>query len=774
MSNLNTRKEALEIVKATLTTLSEQRGLTPRASQNQMISAVAKTLLDRDENEPDSGSHLLAVEAPTGTGKSFGYLLPAVPIALKTNKKVVVSTAVVSLQEQLIKKDLPALAEAMPVAFTYALAKGRSRFVCNTRLEKQKLAYEDLGFKNDGTFSVGSDSSQTEDADFTMKMYSSLESGKWNGEQETLTFGDDKQKKSVWPKVTTDSSGCSGKSCSAYKKCAYFKAKDIWMSADVVVANHDLVMSDLSTSGGGKLLPNPEETIYIFDEAHHVPGKVRDAFAFNFRTDTFKKLPKEVASFLNDLEDTWKDEKCGYASTIARTLRVSKKEYQQSIKEFNHNLEKFIEMVQALASKATPKEPYLVPYLDEPATLGLITETLHQAADNVLTHIKKTYDSIFEARKTLFKANDRSSIIMDDTEYNRVAGALGFYKNRFTNMHTTLGNILREQPPKENPPLAKWFTPVDEKNKEFVVNFSPTMATDILPSNLFDKAYSVIFTSATMTSVGGFQLFKQKTGMCYYENARTMKLDSPFDFKKNATLVFGDVGGDVKNAEFHTKRLYEVIPQLLEDYKALGTLILFTSKSQMEQVVQKLPYHVRSRCKVQYTMPNNALIEQHKADIDAGHPSILIGTQSFSEGLDLPGAWCSVVFCTKLPFSVPDNPIDKTLTSWLESQGRNVFKEIAVPEAAERLIQQSGRLLRREDDTGVIIMLDNRLINKWYAYGKDLVEALPPFGRKKLDLTRMKYENKSVQELPKTDVKPVVSNGKIPELYDNEFNDFIF
>lgn len=778
MSANSQRKEALEIVKAALKNLSDQRGLTPRASQNQMISSVAKTLLDTAETPPVEGSHIVAIEAPTGTGKSFGYLLPAVPIAKTLNKKVVVSTAVVSLQEQLIKKDLPALVEALPMKFTYALAKGRSRFVCATRLNSQKEAFEALGFKDDGSFSVGADSSQADDADFTMRMYSAFESGKWNGEQETLDFGNDRQKKSVWPKVITENTGCSGKSCKSYSKCAYYLAKKTWMDADVVVANHDLVMADLA-SGGGKLLPAPPETVYIFDEAHHVPQKARDAFSSTFKTETFKKLPKEIAAFLNDLGDTWENEKCSSARFIAHHIKSIKKQYQEDIKNFTKKLDFFLESAQELASKATPKEPYIVSYTDEPELVSKMADILEEASTAVANHVKDIFDKVSDARFELSKIKGSDSPIMDDAEYNRVQGALGFYRKRFDNMIDTLNDLKKEQPKVENPPFAKWFTP-DDKGKEFTINVSPTMATDILPSRLFDTAFSVVFASATITSVGGFQLFKQKTGMCYYPNSRTLKLDSPFDFKKNATLMFGDVGGTPQDTEFHTRRLYEVIPQLLADHASLGTLILFTSKSQLENVVQRLPFDIRARCKVQYELPNNILIQQHKADIDQGIPSILLGTQSFSEGLDLPGAWCSLVICTKLPFSVPDNPIDKTLTAWLESQGRNVFREIAVPEAAERLIQQSGRLLRREDDTGTIIMLDNRLITKWNAYGKLLVEALPPFRRQRLDLTKTKYANSApvAASLPKVPVPPVNSHEstKIPELYDenNEFKDFVF
>ncbi len=782
------RKETLSVVKEALNNLQKARGLVPRSSQNQMISNIAVTLFDRAEHEPNGGSNIIAIEAPTGTGKSFGYLLPAIPIAKSLEKKVVVSTAVVSLQEQLIKQDLPAMTNALPIKFTYALAKGRSRFVCASRLNSQKAAFEELGFKDDGSFSVGADSTQTEDALFVMRMHAEYESQKWNGEQETLTFGTEKQKKSVWPKIITDSGGCGAKNCASYSKCAYYAAKKIWMEADVVVANHDLVMSDLSTpSGGGALLPKPEDTIYIFDEAHHIPMKARDAFSSTFKTETFKKLPKEIATFYNSLITEWKDESCSKCKNIATTLNNDKKKYQDEIKEFSTQYEEFIESIKKITEKSTPTNPYILPYKDEHIDYAVmkITEPLIEKSQAIFNRISATFDNLMDSKKTLFKAMNSGfktdSPILDDSVLNRVAGALGFYKSRYANLLATLSFLIKEQPPVESPPYAKWITPNEKLKNEYSVSASPTMATDILPTFLFEKAYSVIFASATLTAVGGFDLFKQKTGMIHYPNCRTLKLDSPFDFKKNATLAFGDMGGTPQDTEHHTRRLHETIPQLLQDYPELGTLILFTSKFQMENVMNKLPFDIRSKCKIQYELPNNILIKQHKEDIDNGIPSILVGTMSFSEGLDLPGAWCGLVIITKLPFSVPDNPIDKTLAVWLESQGRNVFKEIAVPEASERLIQQAGRLIRRESDTGTVIMLDNRLMTKWNAYGKLLVEALPPFRRKRIDLTKTVYKEKH-SSLPNQNKSGINSKSKgiIPELYessldeDNEFKDFIF
>jgi ATP-dependent DNA helicase DinG len=742
MSSPVDRAVALELVKTAQTNLAAKRGLLPRASQNMMITTVAKTLLDTFENPGDAGTNLAVIEAPTGTGKSFGYLLPAIPIAVMGRKKIVVSTAVVSLQEQLFKQDLPALAAALPLAFTYAIAKGRSRFVCPSRLKEQVESLVEEGTTDlnlpvsKDSFSVGSSKDQV--AKVVFKAWDDWQKKTWNGEQESLTWSDD-EKKVWWGKLTTDSHGCSNKSCSMYKECPYFAARQKWKDADVVIANHDLVMSDLAL-GGGMILSAPEETIYIFDEAHHIPGKARDAWATSFKTETFSKMLREIGSVVMNIGNSWSSQTEEAAKKIGDMIVNEKGAWEESIKDFKKEQERFEKSITSFIRDAKPKEPVVLSYSTPPELIIEAGRPWEVASSNLLELVTTLKDKIVAARDSMIKGNSpRSGPLTEEGEMNRILGAIGMYMNRLKNLDDTLKQWVRNQPAATKPPIAKWIVP-GENRKDFSIHATPTMATDILPGRLYDKAFAVIYASATLSSVNGFSLFRQKTGLCYYVNAKSLKLESPFNFKENAVLVCGDLGVNPTDNAAHGQRLIDTLPVVIEDHQEMGTLVLFTSKSQMETVVNELPLHIRQQCKVQYTAPNNVLIERHKADIDAGRSSILVGTQSFSEGLDLPGAWCSHVIITKIPFSVPDNPIDKTLTAWLESQGRRVFSEIAVPEAAERLIQQAGRLIRREDDHGRITILDNRLVTKWKAYGESLVKALPPFSRKKLDLTKTYYK----------------------------------
>ena len=767
------RQETLKIVQTTLANLTTARGLNTRPSQNQMISTIAQVLLDTCETPQEKGSNLVAVEAPTGTGKSFGYLLPAIPIAKAAGKKIVVSTAVVSLQEQLVSKDLPAMRDAMPIKFTFAIAKGRSRFVCPSRLKDKTKELEEQGHKpstgatTSAQFGVGGP--KEEEANMLFSLEKQWSDKTWNGEQETLGFSEE-QRKTIWPKVTTDNSGCSGKTCKDYKGCPYFEARKTWQLADVIIANHDLVMSDLKIGQGGALLSPPESTIYIFDEAHHLPGKAREAWSHSFKTDTFPRMMKEIPVNFNDTSMKWMDSNCKDAKSIGEKMQGYRIEAQTYGKEMEKVQKEFEKELHRLTAATPPREAFVIPYTSTMEELMALADQFLEVAKSVQGLTQATLNEINKTRSTLVRAGtiDGSSPLFDDAEMNRVLGSFGFYNSRLMNLCETLEMFSKDQPDASHPPTAKWIVP-DDKHKSFSVNATPTMATDLLPHFLYNKAFAVIHASATMTSVGGFSLFKQKTGLQYYPNARTLKLESPFDFKKNAVLAFGDLGVNPSEADKHTQRLIDVLPHVFEEKKDLGTLVLFSSKSQLEQVAARLPAKYRALCKVQYEAPNQHLIDAHKADVDAGKRSILMGTQSFSEGLDLPGAWCSHVISTKLPFSMPDNPIDKTLAAWMESQGRNVFREVAIPEAGERLIQQAGRLLRREDDTGQFTMLDNRLMTKWNAYGKLLVESLPPFARTKWNLTKTTY--KAEGHTPSVTTPPVTPTKSVglPEItnYDS-------
>lgn len=239
-------------------------GFKTRVGQEQMFAQIGQTLSHaKSGKEVRDGDHILVIEGKTGVGKTLGYLIPAIIFSKRMNRRVIISTGTVALQEQLIQKDLPALSELSPFPFEYALAKGRGRYACNIRLEqvsgqaKQSALFEDANWDTPP---------KEKDVDHFADALTALNEGQWNGEKDSAP---PEISESMWPRIAAERSSCLGRHCQRFNVCPYFNARRELVKADVIVANHDLVISTIAS--GSKILPDPSETLYIFDEAHHLP-----------------------------------------------------------------------------------------------------------------------------------------------------------------------------------------------------------------------------------------------------------------------------------------------------------------------------------------------------------------------------------------------------------------------------------------------------------------------------------------------------------------------
>ena len=267
------------------------KDLKPRYGQRLMIAHIARVLGGVKRNQEfqrGGGDHLCVVEAGTGTGKTLAYAVAAIPIAQESNKTLVISTATVALQEQIIYRDLPDILTKSGLQFSVSLSKGRRRYICLSKLD-QLLSGADakvLPLYIDEHMAAPDAESLSLYTDFAQKMAT----GKWAGDRDDwdTVIADDK-----WARVTTDHAQCTGRRCSHVKQCSFFKARESLTQADVIVANHDLVLADLAL-GGGAILPPPEECIYIFDEAHHLPDKVINHFSANFRMAATERWLEQI------------------------------------------------------------------------------------------------------------------------------------------------------------------------------------------------------------------------------------------------------------------------------------------------------------------------------------------------------------------------------------------------------------------------------------------------------------------------------------------------
>jgi ATP-dependent DNA helicase DinG len=278
----------------------------------------------------------------------------------------------------------------------------------------------------------------------------------------------------------------------------------------------------------------------------------------------------------------------------------------------------------------------------------------------------------------------------------------------------------------EDPPRGRWIAVVEGVggSLDFEISSSPILAAKTLSAYLWNRCHAAVVTSATLTALGKFDRFMMRSGVP--EDTCFAVVPSPFDFSTAGELVVPAMSCDPSDAEAHTAALIDLLPQILHNKE--GSLVLFSSRRQMEQVFEGIDLGWQQRIIMQGKYPKHEILRQHKQAVDEGDGSVIFGLASFAEGVDLPGVYCSHVVIAKIPFAVPDQPVESALAEWIESRGGNPFMDITVPDAALKLVQASGRLLRTESDRGQVTLLDRRVVSK--RYGQAMLDSLPPFKRK--------------------------------------------
>jgi ATP-dependent DNA helicase DinG len=288
--------------------------------------------------------------------------------------------------------------------------------------------------------------------------------------------------------------------------------------------------------------------------------------------------------------------------------------------------------------------------------------------------------------------------------------------------------MLRDDGPDvatNGPPAARWIErfATAEGGDDFQACASPLCGGQRLRVQLWEQVGAAVLTSATLRACGRFDLFLEDAGLQAFGGLEPLVLASPFDYGRLATLQIPNVAASPRDAVAHTKEVAQRLPELLSRQR--GALVLFASARQMHAVHAALPDEVRAQVLMQGVCSRRQLIARHRSCIDSGRTSVLFGLAALAEGVDLPGEYCTHVICAKLPFSVPDSPVELARREWIEAQGRSAFLERSVPEVGMRLAQAVGRLLRRDEDSGTVTVLDPRLGNTHW--GRTLLRGLPPF-----------------------------------------------
>jgi len=674
-------------------------GFRSRRPQLEMVATVAAALgRCRGEDEPaGDGDHIAVIEAGTGTGKSFGALVPALVMARSRGRRLVVSSSTVALQHQYAEKDAPALQRLLPMGFTFAVAKGRRRYACTAKLfgEAADAGQHELDMGDDATPNSPEAASARRRRTIILQLAESFESERWNGDRDELAVPVTGE---IWSELTTDRQGCSGSRCSEFARCAFYAARQRVKEADLVIANHDLVLSSLSIDAGG-VLPPPAETMYIFDEAHSLAAKAIEHMSA-------KHALRGAQEWLHGAVEAVRD--AVLALHLDETLLRDAQLSAMSAADELEQLRQRIHAMRAFEDKRARR------FKD-----GKLPEWMlagGERAREAGRELEKTFVALREA--LLERAPSEGSLV------TRVLAALGFYVGKLENFLATWELMLQEEGEGEIP-VARWVELHDEGGaKDYLVCAAPISGSERLRKLLWHRASAVVLMSATLTSCGTFDLFLRQTGLTVYRALHFLQVESPFDYRAHAKLVIPPMKCDPTDAEAHTNEVIERMPQLVHSQ---GTLVLFASAKQMKAVYAGLPESLQRITLVQGSMPKMEMLVRHRAAIDRGDRSVLFGLQSMAEGVDLPRAYCTHVVWAKLPFSVPDSPLEEARREWIEGQGRSYFMEVTVPETAQRFKQGLGRLIRTTEDWGVVTVLDSRLITK--RWGSLLMRGIPDFER---------------------------------------------
>ena len=691
------------------------RGAKARRGQAHMIADIAKSfaaITEDDEGKRTSQQQLIAIEAGTGTGKTLAYLLATLPIAQAREKKLVVATATIALQEQLLLRDLPDLAKLTNIKFTYALAKGRGRYVCTAQLIKaldknQPEEDETLDLFQAELMKQTSNSGQ----DRLEKLAEDLSSGAWDGDRDALK---ENLPNEVWERLTTDHQRCTNRRCPHFTgACPFFNARRAMEQADLIVANHDLVLADLAL-GGGVILPPPEQTYYVFDEAHHLPDKAINHFAANFRFNAalnwlrlLKKSQPEVLKKLGASSPT--------AASLLNQLNAPLEVLERDLGALYSQLYELVETL--------PRDSRLAVYR---WPKGVLSPNLQAFSEQLVIHFA-TLCRILESLVNLLKeAQDPEKNSSIDAE---LAGEwqplLAVLLTRSQSAHQ-LWMLCAQQDPPNQAPLARWLVKhsLNEGDEDLELCASPVTAAGDLAYRLWSRCYGATLTSATLTALGKFDRLRQRAGLTAGTPCKTY--ESPFNYPELGVFEVPKQACDPSQAEAHTDAILDYMQEYL-DHPEVAALVLFSSRRQMNEVYDGLATQLRKITLTQDMLSKNRLIEKHRQRIDEEKPSIIFGLASLAEGIDMPGKYLTHVVIVRLPFSTPDDPVDATLAEWIEASGGNPFMQISVPDASIRLVQACGRLIRTEQDIGRVTLLERRILTK--RYGSQLLNSLPPFRR---------------------------------------------
>jgi len=670
-----------------------------RQQQVEMLRAVSDAL--------STGQHLM-VEAGTGTGKSFAYLVPAALFAVQNNTRVVISTNTINLQDQLIKKDIPDLREALRLDLRATVLKGRSNYLCPRRLE----AMRQRGPANIDEMRV------------LAKVLVWL-SQNGTGDRTEINLNGPAER-DVWSRISAEDEGCKSEVCVSRTggACPFYKIKQAALSAHLLIVNHALLLSDVAT--GSKVLP--EYSYLIVDEAHHLESATTSALSFRATQTDITRLLREM----------------GGSSTgvLSRLLRVMQEILRPSDlaalhQQIDHATDLLFRLERGFQSFFRSIESFLSETRDgRPVGAYGQQERILEASRTLptWTDVEIEWDALHEAAVLLL--NLLATLYKSCSELRQEGEA------ELEDTLESLANIYRrmaEVDDKINTFVAKpdqgsiYWAEIAPNNNQISLQIAPLHVGPLMEQFIWHEKNSVILTSATLTANEGFDYIRNRLNA---DEADELQLGSPFDYETAAMLYLANDIPEPSDANAYQRAVEQTIVRLA---KATGgrMLALFTSYAQLKRTSQAISGPLNEAGITVYEQGEGASANTLLETFREADRAVLLGTRSFWEGVDIPGEALSVLVIVKLPFDVPSDPIIAARSETFE----DAFNEYQLPEAILRFRQGFGRLIRTQSDRGIVAILDRRIITK--RYGRSFIESLPT----------CKLVMRSVQELPVTATK---------------------
>lgn len=668
-----------------------------REGQIEMSKEIGKSL---------KNNNFLVVEAGTGVGKSLAYLIPSIQHSFKNNDRIIVSTNTKNLQDQLFFKDIPLLKNCISTPFKAVLLKGRDNYIC----EKRWLELVNFDFEKNLT---------PYEAEDLMKLVVWKKFTKTGDISENTSF----QKNSIlWKKVVADRFYCPGKKCSYFSKCYLMKIRKASESASLVVVNHSLLLSDIlrenSTLGNFKHL--------VIDEAHNMPNIASKHFGTSIGY-------YDVNNLFSQLVNVRKDFMGGLLPKLKSNVKNSRINSKNYIEKIVENLEKSIS-----AQRDDIGEIFksIHRYIEEDGNYGKLRIKKIAQYPKIFSAIDKIADFLVTIDKNLTDINMTLSAIDKNIfpNYDDVLLSLEAVIDQNNELIEKI-DAIKKPDFLEN---AVWFSEIRSADKSYpsgIVNMAPLDVSTILNEYLYDKIDSLIFTSATITIRESFKYFLGRMGLNDTEKLKVKHLivKSPFDYDKQARVYVTSFLPPPSDRFFDAQSSKIIIETIKRSN--VGTLVLFTSYKNLNYVfdkmvdfcyVQDIPLIAQGK-----GMGRSAMLDQFK-----NHgKGIMLGTNSFWEGVDVQGKSLSLLILYKLPFQVPSDPIVEAYIEKLEKEGKNSFMHYMLPNALLKYRQGFGRLIRSKSDNGIVLILDNRIKSKRYGhYFKEMIPAKTEFMSNDLEL----------------------------------------